>query len=266
MISRRIALGVRYDGTRFHGWQSQSSEAELPTLQANVERAVGRVANHPINLTCAGRTDAGVHASSQIVHFDTQVDRTEKAWVFGANSNLPPEISVLWAKETPEDFHARYSATSRRYRYVLYNHDVKPAILRNFVGCYYRTLDVELMQEAANYLVGKHDFSSFRGAGCQSTSPIRNMLELSVHRQRRMVIIETCANAFLLHMVRNIVGSLIEVGVGARPPEWIKEVLESRDRRCAGVTIAPSGLYLVHVSYPDKYCLPQTPKGPFFLP
>ncbi len=265
MIPERISLGIRYDGSSYHGWQSQLQD-NLPTLQSTVERAVSCVANHSIHLTCAGRTDAGVHATSQIVHFDTEVTRSEKAWVFGTNSNLPPEVSILWAKRVPQSFHARFSAQARRYRYVLYNHEVKPAILRNYVGWFYKPLDVERMQEAASYLLGEHDFSAFRGAGCQAKNPIRDMLELSIHRQRRMLIIETRANAFLLHMVRNIVGALIEVGVGAREPEWMKSVLESCDRTRAGVTIAPNGLYLVQVNYPDEYNLPQTPVGPFFLP
>lgn len=263
MIPRRIALGIRYDGSSYHGWQSQ--ENDLATVQMHTEHALASVANHPVTLTCAGRTDAGVHATSQVVHFDTDADRSDHSWVFGANSNLPPDICVLWAKEVDREFHARFSAEARRYRYVIYNHQVKPAILRHYVGWYYKPLDTVLMQQAADYLLGEHDFSAFRGSGCQSRSPMRNVQELTVERRGRMVIIETCANAFLLHMVRNIAGVLTEVGSGNKPPEWARDVLQSCDRREAAATIAPNGLYLVHVRYPVDFQLPQMPVGPFFL-
>lgn len=264
MSHQRIALGLRYDGSAYHGWQMQDDY--LPTVQLQVERAVSRVANHSVNIVCAGRTDAGVHATSQIIHFDTEAQREDYSWVFGVNSNLPADIRVLWAKPVVHDFHARFSATARRYRYVLYNHDVKPGILRHFVGWYHRPLNEERMQEAANYLLGEHDFSSFRGAACQAKHPVRHLKHFSIHRQRRLIILEVEANGFLLHMVRNIVGTLIDVGIGERSPEWMKTVLEARDRREAGVTILPNGLYLVSVDYPEQFALPSTPTGPFFLP
>lgn len=265
MNINRIVLAVRYDGSAYHGWQAQQDD--LPTVQQILERALSRVADHPITLSCAGRTDAGVHATGQVVHFDTNADRSEYSWVFGANSNLPPDISVLWAKNAPIDFHARFSATGRKYRYIIYNYSVKPAILRHYVGWHHKHLDEARMQMAANYLFGEHDFNAFRGAGCQSQSSKRNVYDIRVTRQRRMVIIEVYANAFLLHMVRNIVGALIAVGAGEKAPEWIKEVLESGDRRKAGVTVTSSGLYLVKVDYPEKYDLPNNiPIGPFFLP
>ena len=258
----RVALGIRYDGARYHGWQSQDG---LPTVQLFVEKAVSFVANHSINVVCAGRTDAGVHATSQVVHFDTDVDRTESAWVFGSNSNLPHDITILWAKVVPQEFHARFSATARKYRYVIYNHKVRPGILRHAVGWYHRELDVDTMQQAANHLLGEHDFSSFRGAGCQAKGPVRDLQALNIERRGKMIIIEAQANAFLLHMVRNLVGVLLAVGCGAKDPDWSKKVLEARDRRQASVTFSPNGLYLVGVNYPLVYDFPQNPIGPFFL-
>ena len=263
MTLKRIALGIRYDGSAYHGWQSQN---DLTTIQEQVERALSRVANHSVSVTCAGRTDAGVHATSQIIHFNTEAEREDHSWIFGANSNLPMDIRVLWAKPMPHEFHARFSATSRRYRYLIYNHSVRPGILRHFVGWYHQSLDEQSMQEAANYFLGEHDFSAFRGAGCQAKSPVRTIQYFSIRRQRRLLILEVEANAFLLHMVRNMVGSLIAVGCQKQSPAWIKEVLESLDRQQGGLTIAPNGLYLVSVEYPKLFDLPENPVGPFFLP
>lgn len=260
---QRVALGLRYDGTNYHGWQIQDG---LRTLQGTVEHALSAVADRPIAVTCAGRTDAGVHAESQVIHFDTTASRSEHAWVFGANSNLPHDISVLWARHIDENFHARFSAMARRYRYVLYNHEIRPGILRKAVGWYYRPLDEKRMQQAATYLLGEHDFSSFRGADCQAKSPVRTVYQIEIMRVRQMIVIEIQANAFLLHMVRNIVGVLIAIGCGEKSPEWMKEVLVARDRRQGGVTIAPQGLYLVEVTYPPEFKMPRMPLGPFFLP
>lgn len=262
MTLHRTALCVRYDGSAYHGWQIQKG---LVTLQSTLERALSSVADHPVNVICAGRTDAGVHATGQVVHFDTEAVRSDHAWQFGANSNLPADISVVWAQQVPHDFHARFSAISRRYRYVLYNSEVRPAILRQAVGWWYRELDEERMQQAANALIGTHDFSSFRGAGCQSHSPVRNILQLEVRRVRHMIIIDVLGNAFLLHMVRNIAGVLVAVGSGDRSPEWVQEVLQARDRTQAGITISPAGLYLVDVEYAADFGLPRIPLGPFFL-
>lgn len=262
MDPKRIALGIRYDGNGYHGWQIQK---ELVSIQETLEQALGVVANHSVSTTCAGRTDAGVHATAQVVHFDTHVTRSEHAWKAGANSNLPEDIRVVWAKEVRADFHARFSAKARRYRYVLYNQDVRPGILRNAVGWWYRELDVEKMQEGANFLLGQHDFSSFRGGGCQSRSPWREIFQLEVRRVRHMVIIEVLGNAFLLHMVRNIAGVLIAIGSGDEPPIWAEQVLMARDRKQGGVTISPAGLYLVDVEYPAEFELPRMPLGPFFL-
>ncbi len=263
MSVNRISLGIRYDGAAYHGWQSQDN---LSTVQQRLELALARVADHPISLTCAGRTDAGVHACAQVVHFDSDAVRSEHSWMFGANSNLPSDIRVIWAKTMTQDFHARFSATGRRYRYIIFNNEVRPGILRHAVGWYYKPLDTDKMRQAANYLIGEHDFSAYRGAGCQAKTTNRTIYELTVQRQRRMIILEVHANAFLLHMVRNIAGVLIEVGNGNREPEWAKEVLDSRDRRKGGVTISPYGLYLVKVDYPKEFELPSMPMGPFFLP
>jgi tRNA pseudouridine38-40 synthase len=266
MSKYRVALCVRYDGARYHGWQRQDQQDDLLTVQLFVERAVSQVAHQPISTVCAGRTDARVHATGQVVHFDVDVERTEHAWVFGVNSNLPHDISVLWAKIVPNDFHARYSAISRRYRYIIYNYPIRPGILRHAVGWYYKSLDADLMRESAKHLLGEHDFSSFRGSGCQSKSPFRCVNEVLIIQQRDMIIIEIEANAFLMHMVRNIVGVLIQVGSKRQPPEWVQTVLEACDRRAAAQTIAPNGLYLVRVEYPQHYEIQSAPVGPFFLP
>lgn len=260
---QRIAVCVRYDGARYHGWQNQEG---LMTVQGSLEKALSYVADHPVAVVGAGRTDAGVHASGQIAHFDTHANRDDHAWVFGVNSNLPPDISIVWAKHVWRDFHARHSALARRYRYIIYNHEIRPGILRHAVTWYYRLLDENLMHEAGQYLLGEHDFGAFRGAGCESPTPVREILELEVTRHKRLVVIDIAANAFLLHMVRNIVGVLVAVGTGEKPPEWTKTVLESRDRRCGGITMRSNGLYLVEVKYPDEFDLPHVPPGPFFLP
>jgi tRNA pseudouridine38-40 synthase len=263
MKIKRIALGVRYDGASYRGWQVQNEL--LPTVQGRLERALARVADHPVTTVCAGRTDAGVHATSQVVHFDTSVDRRDYSWVFGVNSNLPSDISILWAKQVDVDFHARYSACARTYRYIIYNHPIKPAILRHGVGWYHKALDADAMHEAAQCLIGEHDFTSFRGSGCQSNTAIRNIHSVDISRRGRMVMIEITANAFLLHMVRNIVGSLVAIGSDQQPIAWLQQVLDGCDRKAAGVTISPAGLYLVKVNYPDTFRLPEMPIGPYFL-
>lgn len=261
---QRMALAVRYDGSRFHGWQNQHND--LATVQSSLQKALSYVADHPVTVTCAGRTDAGVHATAQVVHFDTDANRSTDAWVFGTNSNLPADVSVLWAKPVAKTFHARFSAQARLYRYVVFNHAVRPGILRHFVGWCYKPLDENLMRQAGQYLIGEHDFSGYRGAGCQSRSAWRHVYSLEVARYRRMVVVEIKANAFLLHMVRNIVGVLVAIGAGEKPVAWAQHVLHSRDRREGGVTIAPNGLYLVGVDYPSEFELPEMPVGPFFLP
>lgn len=260
--TKRIALCVCYDGSNYHGWQHQE---EVSSVQQAVEHAVSRVANHPVTVICAGRTDAGVHATGQIVHFDTDADRTERSWVFGTNTNLPADISISWAKQTTPDFHARFSAVSRTYRYIICNQATRLGIFHKAMTWHYKSLDVERMQAATPYLLGEHDFSAFRGAGCQANHAVRTIHDLTVKKQGRLIVVEVTANAFLLHMVRNIVGVLIAIGEGEQQPEWALDVLRTRDRRCAGMTSSPHGLYLVNVEYPEYFDMPKQAKGPFFL-
>lgn len=252
----RIALGVEYDGADFHGWQRQDHEG-VPTLQAAVEEAISLVANQPVEVFCAGRTDTGVHALEQVIHFDTTVERNEHAWIFGANSHLPRSIRVLWAQVVDQTFHARHTAKARRYRYIIYNHALRPCLTRQHVSWHHRRLDESKMAEAANYLIGEHDFSSFRGTDCQSPSPRRIMQELKITRDRDWIFLDVKADSFLHHMVRNIAGVLLEIGDGRRTPEWAKEVLAAKDRKQGGITASPHGLYLVRIDYPENYALPQ---------
>ncbi|MGA0934851.1 MAG: tRNA pseudouridine(38-40) synthase TruA [Pseudohongiellaceae bacterium] len=262
--SCRVALGIEYNGRGFNGWQAQKSP-HTKTVQQTLEQALSEVADHPVTLVCAGRTDAGVHATGQVVHFDHRHERTEGAWIRGGNALLPPEVSVRWAKQVPADFHARFSATARRYRYVIYNHAVKPAILNGQVTHHYQPLDAERMHAAGQLLLGEQDFSAYRGAACQSTTPMRHVSEISVRRQWDFVTLDIQANAFLLHMVRNIAGVLMEIGEGRKPVAWAGEVLAGRDRRQGGVTALPNGLYLVRVFYPAAFNLPEVAASPGFL-
>ncbi|MGF1689032.1 tRNA pseudouridine(38-40) synthase TruA [Photobacterium japonica] len=259
----RIALGIEYDGTKYSGWQRQS---HADSVQQRLEKALSKIAAHPVEVQCAGRTDAGVHGTGQVVHFDTNMSRKMVAWTMGANANLPKDIAVRWATEVSEDFHARFSATARRYRYIIYNHALRPAILGNGVSHYHGDLDEKAMHEAAQYLLGEQDFTSFRAAHCQSLSPWRNMMHVNVSRQGNFVIIDIKANAFVHHMVRNITGSLIKVGRGEEKPEWIQWLLEQKNRSLAGATAKAEGLYLVDVDYPAEFGLPRAPLGPLFLP
>lgn len=258
----RIALGLCYDGSAYRGFQAQKG---CNTIQAAVEEALSRVANHPISVLGAGRTDAGVHALNQIIHFDTTAIRTDRAWLLGTNRELPSDIRVTWVRFVNGDFHARYSAHSRCYRYVLFNQNIRPALLRGGAAWHYRSLDVTRMHEAAQCLVGEHDFSSFRAANCQSKTPFRRVERIIVSRELSLVTVEIEANAFLHHMVRNIVGVLLTVGSGDKPIEWVASVLEARDRQCAGITAASEGLYLMNVSYPAEYQIPQSSETPLFL-
>lgn len=247
----RIALGIEYDGTNYHGWQRQKDNAD--TIQEKIEFALSQIAVQPISIICAGRTDAGVHAFGQVVHFDTSIKRPDLAWVFGTNNKLPADIRVLWVRHVDDDFHARYSAVARQYRYTIYNNRIASAILRHRVMWISKPLDEKLMHEAGQYLIGTHDFSSFRGSGCQSKTAVRNIVSLVVTRSDNMINIDIKANAFLLHMVRSIVGMLIEVGKSERPPDWAKEVLVARDRRVSAATAQAQGLYLVGVDYQRQY-------------
>lgn len=258
----RIALGIEYDGTRYFGWQRQK---EVRSVQQELEKALSVVANHEIEVQCAGRTDAGVHGTGQVVHFDTEAIRKPVAWTMGVNANLPSDIAVRWSKEVPEQFHARFSATARRYRYIIFNSKLRPAILGSGMSHYHGDLDVEKMHMAGQYLLGENDFTSFRAVHCQSRSPWRNIMHLNVTRHGQYVVIDIKANAFVHHMVRNIAGSLIVVGKGEQSPEWIQWLLQQQDRKLAGATAKAEGLYLVDVDYPDEFSLPSASLGPLFL-
>lgn len=249
----KIALGIEYQGTAFFGWQRQEN---LPTIQGALEVALSTIADTPITLFCAGRTDAGVHATGQVVHFETDVSRSFRAFTVGTNTYLPPPIAVRWGQEVDETFHARYSALARRYRYVIYNHSLRPAMLSSRVTWYYHPLDISLMQMASECLLGEKDFSSFRSAQCESKTPMRCMNEISILRRENFVIIEMEANAFLHHMVRNIVGVLLQIGSKQKSPFWMQKVLEAKDRREAADTASPHGLYLTRVIYPEEYQFP----------
>jgi tRNA pseudouridine38-40 synthase len=253
----RIALGIEYDGSAFHGWQTQQG---VRTVQAALELALSGVADHPVGVYCAGRTDAGVHASGQVVHFDTSAVRSDRAWVLGANVNLPFDVNVVWARVVDSDFHARYSATSRHYRYRILNRMTRSSLARGRVTWCHRPLDAERMHRAGQLLIGEHDFSSFRAKGCQARSPVRNLWHLDVRRQGQLVTMDVKANAFLHHMVRNIAGVLMAIGRGDRPARWSLEVLHQRNRALGGVTAPPHGLCLVGVDYPEVHGIPA-PQG-----
>lgn len=242
----RIALGIEYDGTNYHGWQRQT---EVNSVQQEVERALSAVADETIAVSCSGRTDTGVHALNQVIHFDTNAQRDDRAWVMGTNCNLPHDIRIRWSKVVPDDFHARFSAKSRRYQYVIYNNPVKSSLLRSLATWHCIPLDAEKMHQGAQYLLGEHDFDAYRAVGCQAKHPVRTISAISVGRHNDMVILDVTANGFLHHMVRNIIGVLLKIGEGERQPQWAQEVLHSKDRRLAGVTAEPQGLYLAAIGY-----------------
>jgi len=250
----RIALGVEYDGSGFSGWQSQP---DVPTVQDALQRALSGIAGVPISVVAAGRTDTGVHGIEQVVHFDTDIQRPLTAWVRGANAFLPRGVAVLWAHEVSDEFHARFSAHGRSYRYLLLNRPVRSALQYGKMGWFHQPLALEQMQLAAQFLLGEHDFSAFRAAECQAKSPIKKITHLEISRQDDLIIFDITAGAFLHHMVRNIVGSLVYVGKGKYPPEWLKQVLESRQRSLAAPTFTPDGLYLRRIHYDEKFTLPQ---------
>lgn len=258
----RIVLGVQYHGQNWQGWQKQLHGL---TIQNQLESALRQFTVTDIATTCAGRTDTGVHALEQIVHFDTAICRDMSSWVRGVNAFLPASIAVRWAcemplvtpMEHPDNFHARFSAVARTYHYVLYNHPVRSPLFTGSAGWVFRPLDVDKMQEAAQCLLGTHDFTTFRAAECQAKSPIRTMHSLSVTRHADVIVFTFKANAFLHHMIRNIVGSLIVVGIGKQSPQWLLDVFNKKDRSVAAPTFMPDGLYLARVDYPDKWALPQ---------
>ena len=248
-----MALGIEYDGSGFCGWQTQPGGC---AVQDRLEAACASIAGVPVSTICAGRTDAGVHALGQVVHFDCDVERPLSAWVRGVNALLPPAMAVTWAQSVDEEFHARFSATARAYRYVLLNDAVRPAADHGRVGWFHAPLDLERMRAAAATLVGEHDFSAFRAAECQAKSPVRTMHAVSVTRFSPYVIFEFRANAFLHHMVRNLVGSLVYVGKGKYPADWLGEVLQGRNRSLAAPTFDASGLYLAQVVYDSRWNIP----------
>lgn len=259
----RIALGIEYDGSFYNGWQRQSN---APSVQAELERALSIVADAPIDVFCAGRTDTGVHGTGQVVHFDSPVERPDKAWLIGVNVHLPMSVAVRWVRQVPDEFHARFSAQYRRYRYLIHNAWDRPALLSKRVTWIKRPLDVDAMHRAAQQLLGERNFSSFRSSECQSRTPWRNLMALSVERCGQLVVVDVQANAFLHHMVRNLVGSLLAIGYGFKPELWLADVLAAEDRRCAGETAPADGLYLVQVGYPLEFDLPVLSHlGPLFL-
>ena len=259
---KRYAAQVEYLGTPYSGWQRQ---ADVKTVQACVEQAISTVANHLVEVQCAGRTDAGVHATSQVIHFDSASPRTIKSWLLGTNANLPEDIRIIWIVEVDETFHARFSAESRTYRYVIYSRSVTTSILRNRVTWMKQGLNVTQMNDAAQYLLGERDFTSFRAANCQSTTPMRNIMGARVTKEGKFIVFEIKGNAFLYHMVRNIIGTLIDIGLERKPPVWVKSLLSLKDRNRASPTAVPDGLYLIAVDYPEKYALPNADLGPCFL-
>lgn len=250
----RVALGVEYDGSAYNGWQSQP---DVPNVQDALQAALSNVAGEPIAILAAGRTDTGVHALEQVVHFDSGADRPLSAWVRGANAMLPKGIAVLWAHPVADEFHARFSAQARSYQYVLINRPSRPGVHHGKVGWFHAPLDVAAMREAAGYLLGEHDFTSFRAAECQAKTPVKTMSRLDIRQQGDVLLFDLTADAFLHHMVRNILGCLVYVGKGKHPPLWMKEVLEQRNRTHAAPTFAPDGLYLKRIHYDPKWNLPQ---------
>jgi tRNA pseudouridine38-40 synthase len=264
-VGCRVAMAIEYQGSAYRGWQSQD-KPKVATVQDALQSAISSIAAHPVTVICAGRTDAGVHATHQIVHFEAPVSRSLKAWVAGVNAKLPKDISVKWAKLVPFDFHARFSATARRYRYIILNQARRSAHLANGLTLIDQPLNTEIMHSEAQALLGEQDFSAFRAASCQSKTAMRNIHFANVSRNGRYVVIDIGGNAFLHHMVRNIAGVLIAVGSGQMPVGWTKQVLDSRDRNQGGVTAKPDGLYLVDVIYPEHFNLPKTDIGPDFVP
>jgi tRNA pseudouridine38-40 synthase len=259
----RIALGVEYKGTEFHGFQTQPSGVK--TVQQALQKALSKVADEEITLVCAGRTDAGVHATQQVIHFDTSAVRPEKAWVLGTKPHLPDSVIVRWAKNVSPQFHARFSALNRTYRYLLSDASTASALVAHQVTWSSRKLNLDWMREGAKYLIGQQDFTSFRATQCQAKSPVRTIHHLHLVRRGDLIILEVQANAFLHHMVRNIVGVLMTVGTGDKPAEWVAEVLAARDRSKGAVTAKPYGLYLVSVDYPEEFKIPKLSPGSFFI-
>jgi tRNA pseudouridine38-40 synthase len=255
----KYAVGIEYAGTGYSGWQRQ---AKALSIQQCIEEAIGFVANHPVQLTCAGRTDAGVHAIEQVAHFESGALRSDRAWLLGSNCRLPRDIRLKWVVPVDQVFHARFSAVARSYRYIILNSDVPSALFYGKVSWEYKPLDHEKMSRTAQILLGKHDFSAFRAVGCQARSSSRNIHEISLSRQDDLIYLDIRANAFLYHMVRNIAGSLMAVGRGEQSSQWFAEVFRSKDRNRADVTASAAGLYFLRAYYPDQFKLPIEGKKP----
>ncbi|PID44483.1 MAG: tRNA pseudouridine(38-40) synthase TruA [Proteobacteria bacterium] len=245
---------IEYDGSAYSGWQYQHHSS---TVQETLQGAIAKVANHSIEVVCSGRTDTGVHATGQIVHFESDADRTLESWLYGTNSNLPEDIVVHWVKPVDAAFHARFSAVARRYRYIVLNRAIRPAIMAKRVAWFRRPLNHELMHEAAQLLLGEQDFTSLRASGCQAKHAVRDIQDIAVSREGDFIFLDVKANAFLYHMVRNIAGTLFVVGEEKRPVKWLPELIASQDRRNAGATAPPGGLYFVHADYPAQFGLPE---------
>ncbi|GGY42433.1 tRNA pseudouridine synthase A [Bacterioplanes sanyensis] len=262
--TQRYAAVVEYNGSYFHGWQRQKHHNE-PTVQAALEAAISFVANHPVEVVCAGRTDAGVHACQQVIHFDTSAKRSDYGWLMGINTNLPAGVAVQWLGPVDAEFHARFRASGRHYRYIINNAPVKPALMHDQLTWWRYPLDAELMHEAVQALIGEHDFSAFRARDCQAHSPVKTMYRAQVRRFGQLIVLELHGSAFLYHMVRNIVGVLLPIGQSRAPVNWMAEVLASCDRRKGGVTAPAEGLYFVGVDYPQEFSIPCQPAGPAIL-
>lgn len=250
----RYALGLEYDGSAFLGWQVQRQE---PTVQGCLEKAVASVADHEVRVHCCGRTDTGVHASCQVAHFDSPAHRDERSWVLGINSHLPAGISVLWVREVDEDFHARFSAFARSYQYRVLNRWIRPALEADYLCWFRKPLDANRMHAAAQALLGEHDFSTFRAAGCQARHAVRDIHAIAVRRTGNRVILDITANGFLYHMVRNIAGNLLVIGSGEQPEDWLQKLLAAKDRTLAAPTAPAQGLYFMGARYPGHYQLPS---------
>jgi tRNA pseudouridine38-40 synthase len=257
----RIACGIEYDGSAYHGWQRQQNACSVQQL---VEESLSKVADQRVETVCAGRTDTGVHATGQVIHFDTTAEREMHSWILGGNSNLPKDIAISWAQPVSGEFHARFRAVERSYRYIVFNRNTRSALLHKRVTWWLRPVDVERMGIAAQYLLGKHDFSSFRAAECQAKTPVRLLHELNISAQGHFIYIDVRADGFLHHMVRNIAGVLLAIAAGEHPPDWSRTVLEARDRNQAGVTAPAHGLYLTDVRYPDEFAIPRSGYKPVF--
>lgn len=259
----RFALGIDYEGTHYRGWQTQ--QEGVPSIQSTIEDVLSRIADHPVIIHAAGRTDAGVHASGMVAHFDTHAIRGHKSWLLGSNTWLPKDIALRWIHPVSEDFHARFKAVARRYRYIIFNSGQRSSQLAGKVTWHYHPLNFDRMKIAANYLVGQHNFNSFRAVGCQSRNPNRHVHFLNLTKRGSLIILDIQADGFLHHMVRNIAGVLMAIGEGKAEPEWVQELLRVQDRTQGGVTASGSGLYFVDALYPPEFELPKEPLGPLWL-